>query len=136
MKTSSCKGKGRRLQDYVRDTLRLIFKDKLENDDIKSAIMGTSGVDIVLSPAGKKLIPFAFECKNQEKLNVNKALLQAESNAKQGIPILVFKKNRSKTYVAMEYDDFLKIVYNIDIEKLKNDLILLKKPVILQPNSL
>ena len=43
--------------------------------------MGESGEDIKLSPAARKLIPYSFECKNQEKLNIWEALSQAEENA-------------------------------------------------------
>ena len=64
MKTASKKAKGRKLQDFVRDKLRGLFNN-LEEDDIKSAIMGESGEDIKLSPAARKLIPYSFECKNQ-----------------------------------------------------------------------
>ena len=64
MKTASKKAKGRKLQDFVRDTLLTCF-DSLEEDDIKSAIMGESGEDIKLSPAARRAIPYSFECKNQ-----------------------------------------------------------------------
>jgi hypothetical protein len=109
--TRSRKAKGRKLQDYVRETLRYIFRNKLEDDDIKCAIMGQNGEDLVLSPAAKKLIPFAIECKNQEKLNIHSALKQAETNAKDRIPLLIFTKNRTKKYVALEYHTFLKLMY-------------------------
>ena len=69
MKTSSAKAKGRRLQQKVRDLLLETFTE-LEPDDIRSTSMGVSGEDLQLSPAARKLIPFAIECKNQEKLNV------------------------------------------------------------------
>ena len=62
MKTSSKKGKGRRLQNFVRDSLLTAFSS-LEEDDVKSAIMGESGEDIKLSPAAKKKIRYIFECK-------------------------------------------------------------------------
>ena len=52
----SAKAKGRRLQNFVRDALRDKYS-KLEEDDIKSAIMGVGGEDIVLSPAARKVIP-------------------------------------------------------------------------------
>ena len=79
MKTRSAKNKGKRLQNSVRDILLETFT-QLEEDDVKSTTMGESGEDIQLSPAARKLIPFAFECKNQEKLNIWSALEQAESN--------------------------------------------------------
>ena len=59
----SSKAKGRRLQNYVRDLLRSIFKKKLDEDDIKSQTMGMTGEDIVLSPAARKLIPYSIECR-------------------------------------------------------------------------
>ena len=43
MKTRSAKNKGKRLQNSVRDILLETFKDQLEPDDIKSAVMGDSG---------------------------------------------------------------------------------------------
>ena len=110
MKTRSAKNKGKRLQNSVRDILLETFKEQLEPDDIKSTTMGESGEDIQLSPAARKIIPFAFECKNQEKLNIWSSLEQAEDNAGPHIPLLVFKRNRSKTYISMEINDLIKIL--------------------------
>ena len=116
MKASSAKAKGRKLQDYVRDLLRLKFiKEwklfpKLEDDDIKCQIMGVSGEDIVLSPAARKLIPYSFECKNQERLNVWKALEQAETNAEKGTPVVIIKRNRSKVYAVMEVEEWVELI--------------------------
>ena len=109
MKASSSKAKGRRLQDFVRDKLRGLFT-KLEDDDIKAAIMGESGEDIKLSPAARKIIPYSFECKNQERLNIWSSLSQAEENSNDRTPVLVFKRNRSKTYVAIDVDSFLNLI--------------------------
>tara|TARA_R100000152_G_C6773941_1_gene201503 strand:- start:1515 stop:1856 length:342 start_codon:yes stop_codon:yes gene_type:complete len=109
MKASSSKAKGRRLQDFVRDKLRGMFST-LEDDDIKVAIMGESGEDIKLSPAARKVIPYSFECKNQERLNIWSSLSQAEENCGDRTPVLVFKRNRSKTYVAIEVDSFLTLI--------------------------
>ena len=101
MKTRSAKNKGKRLQNNVRDILLETFKNQLEEDDVKSTTMGESGEDIQLSPAARKLIPYAFECKNQEKLNIWGALEQAESNGEKGTPVLEFTRNRSKTYAVI-----------------------------------
>ena len=115
-KAKSSKAKGRRLQNFVRDTLRYVFIEqwtklpKLEEDDIKSQTMGMCGEDIVLSPAAKKIIPYSFECKNVEKLNIWSALEQAEDNCDGRTPIVVFKRNRSKTYVAIEFTEWLKTI--------------------------
>ena len=109
MKTRSAKNKGKRLQNNVRDLLLETFT-QLEPDDVRSTTMGESGEDIQLSPAARKLIPFAFECKNQEKLNIWESLKQAESNSQKGKPILVFKRNRSKTYAVLEIQDFIDLI--------------------------
>ena len=82
MKVKSAKAKGRNLQNLVRVKLRSIFVDlwtkmpRLEYDDIKSQTMGMGGEDIVLSPIAKKLIPYSFECKNTERLNLWGSLKQ------------------------------------------------------------
>ena len=109
MKTRSAKNKGKRLQNTVRDVLLETF-DTLEPDDIKSAIMGDSGEDIQLSPAARKLIPYSIECKNQEKLNIWSALEQAGGNKGVSKPVLIFKRNRSKTYAVLELEDFVDLI--------------------------
>ena len=71
--------------------------------------MGETGIDIILSPAAKDIISLDIEAKNQEKLNIWKALEQAEANATEGrTPAVVFKRNRSKVYIAMEFELYLK----------------------------
>ena len=69
-----------------------------------------SGEDIVLSPAAKRVIRYSFECKNQERLHLWSSLEQAESNCEDRSPVLVFKRNRSKTYVAIEFDHFIELI--------------------------
>lgn len=106
----SAKAKARKCQDLTRDGLKATFP-QFEEDDIKSTIMGSTGSDILLSPAAVKVIPYSFECKNVEKLNIWSALEQAEKNAKVNTePVLVFRRNRSKTYAVVEFDTFLKLI--------------------------
>ena len=69
-----------------------------------------SGEDIVLSPAAKKVIRYSFECKNKERLDLWKSLEQAESNSEDRTPVLVFKRNRTKVYVAFEFDHFIDMI--------------------------
>ena len=114
MKTRSAKNKGKRLQNSVRDILLETFKEQLEPDDIKSTTMGESGEDIQLSPAARKLIPYSIECKNQEKLNIWSALEQAENNSGDYDPVLIFKRNRTKTYAVLELKDFIRLIKNVD----------------------
>ena len=111
MKIKSAKAKGRNLQNLVRDKLRSIFAGKiLEEDDIKSQTMGMGGEDIVLSPSAKKVIPYSFECKNTERLNLWKSLEQCESNCEDREPVLVIKRNRSDVYAVVKFDNFLKSI--------------------------
>jgi len=109
MKTRSAKSKGRRLQNQVKEILLEAFTE-LESDDIRTAIMGETGEDIKLSPAARKQIPFSFECKNQEKINIWSSLEQAEENSGDSKPVLIFKRNRSKTYAVLEMEDFISLI--------------------------
>lgn len=113
MKTRSAKAKGRRLQQSVRDLLlEKTEKFGLVDGDIESISMGVSGEDIKLSPAAEKIIPFSFECKNQEKINIWSAIQQAESNTKNGrISMVVFTRNRSKTYAVIQLDKLMDLLY-------------------------
>jgi hypothetical protein len=106
--TSARKAKGRRLQNKVRELL--IEKFDLHPDDIKTAVMGESGEDIRLAHSARKKFPFSVECKNQEKLNIWSSLEQAEDNSNDYTPLLIFKRNRSKTYVTLSLEDFLDLL--------------------------
>ena len=109
MKPRSAKNKGKRLQNKVRDLILEKF-NQLEPDDVRSVTMGESGEDILLSPAARKLFPFSTECKNQEKINIWSSLEQAETNSGKHIPIVIFKRNRSKKYVALEFEKLLELL--------------------------
>ena len=113
MKPSSRKGKGRRLQNFLKEKLYEYFPT-LRQGDVKTAVMGESGEDIILSPAARDLIPYSFECKNPERLNIWESLSQAEDNSGDYTPIVVFKRNRSNTYIALDLEEFLKIIGEIN----------------------
>ena len=110
MKPRSAKNKGKRLQNKIRDLILEKFNTKLEPDDVRSITMGDSGEDILLSPAARRLFPFSVECKNQEKLNIWSSLEQAEGNSGNHPPLVIFKRNRSKTYAVLEFDELLKLL--------------------------
>ena len=110
MKPRSAKNKGKRLQNKVRDLILEKFNSKLEPDDVRSITMGESGEDILLSPAARRVFPFSVECKSQEKLSIWSSLEQAEDNSGDHIPLLIFKRNRSKTYAVLEFDELLKLL--------------------------
>ena len=109
MKPRSAKNKGKRLQNKVRDLILEKFQ-QLEEDDVRSTTMGDSGEDVLLSPAARKLFPFSVECKNQEKLNIWSALEQTENNSNNHVPLLIFKRNSTKTYAVLEFDKLLELL--------------------------
>jgi len=110
MKSRSCKNKGVRLQNEVRDSLMESFPS-LRDGDVKPAVMGESGEDLILSPAARDVLPYSIECKNQEKISIWACLKQAEENCVDGsTPLLVFSRNRSDTYVTLKFSDFLNII--------------------------
>tara|TARA_R100001015_G_C4605122_1_gene160134 strand:- start:753 stop:1085 length:333 start_codon:yes stop_codon:yes gene_type:complete len=108
MKARSAKNKGKRLQNILRDKLIKLYPDL--KDDIGSQIMGMTGEDIVLTPHARKKLPFSFECKNVEKLNVWKSFKQCETNAGKSTPVLVIKRNRETPKVVMNLEEWLKLL--------------------------
>ena len=110
MKPRSAKNKGKRLQNKIRDLILEEFNNVLELDDVRSITMGDSGEDILLSPAARRMFPFSVECKNQEKLNIWSALEQAEENSGDHTPLVIFKRNRTKTYAVLEFDKLLELL--------------------------
>lgn len=108
---SSRKAKGRNLQKTIKSKLLEHFSDKLEEDDIRSTGMGQPGMDLQLSPLAKKIFPFAVECKNNESLNFWASIAQTESNSTETLkPMLIVKKNRSKIYAVIEFDELLNLL--------------------------
>ena len=111
------KTKGQEFQKKVVKKFRERFNFDADLDDcfvgdIQANPMGQSSVDVKLSPKAQLFIPFDIECKRVEKLNIWSALDQAEANTGKGrIPLVVFKKNRSKTYAVIELD---KLLYLMD----------------------
>lgn len=112
-KAKSVKAKGRRLQNLVRDLLRSTFSF-LHEDDIKSQTMGMGGEDVVLSPEARKHIPYSFECKNVERLNVWAAIDQCKENCGDRVPVVVMKKNRRNPYAIMPLEEFISLVKEVN----------------------
>ena len=77
---------------------------------LKGDIMATQGI----------LSEFNWECKNQEKLNIWKALEQSRNDCigSHKEPLVVFTKNFEKDYVALELKDFVQLL--LELEQLRN----------------
>lgn len=85
------------------------YAPELQDGDIWITPSGVPGVDINFSPLAKKRYPLACEAKNVEKINIWAALKQAEARKDQGIPVVIFKRNRTGMYICLSLDDFLRI---------------------------
>ena len=104
----SRKAKGRRLQNLVKDCIIKYFK--IPKEDVRAALMGESGTDIIITPQYKDIFPFAVECKNNEKISVWSAYEQAKKNAGEGcIPLVIMKKNQTAAIAILDAEIFFKI---------------------------
>jgi hypothetical protein len=106
MKTSSVKNKGRTFQKEIAADIRKLFSEQLHEDDVGWCSMGSSGVDIELSPLAQTLVPFDIECKNVEKPNLWEVLRQAwdrdlPKDRPERIPLAALRKNRTKPVVVV-----------------------------------
>ena len=106
MRPSSCKNKGRRLQQQVVTWILDRFTG-LDPDDVNSRSMGASGEDIMLSQKARKRFPFSLECKSTERLNVYKAYQQAVANSGDYQPAAVIKSNHKKPLIVLDAEWFI-----------------------------
>lgn len=112
MRSSSRKAKGRRLQQKIREDLRSIGEAYgLEADDIESRQMGGAGVDIVLSPAARRVFPFDVEAKNCESLNVVKVFRDHHTkySKTKNLKMVIHAKNHCEPMITVRWKDFLKL---------------------------
>lgn len=107
MKTSSAKAKGRNLQKWV--VSKLIEHLQLDEEDLESRPMGSSGEDIIMGKQTRQIFPYSVECKNQEKVNVWSSYEQAESNCKGYEPLVVIKKNGKKPLAVIDAEYFVEL---------------------------
>jgi len=108
MKPSSAKAKGRNFQNKVRELI-MEYLD-INEHDIKTAVMGESGMDIKLSSSARKKFGYAVECKKVEKINIWKCYEQASENSDDLEPLLIFSKNNSEILVCFEFKHLLDLV--------------------------
>jgi Holliday junction resolvase len=109
--------KGKRFELQVAKYLSKEFETSIRRTpnsgglSIKGDIMATQGI----------LSEFNWECKNQEKLNIWKALEQSRNDCigSHKEPLVVFTKNFEKDYVALELKDFVQIL--LELEQLRNE---------------
>lgn len=109
--TSSAKAKGRRLQDWVAQTISKITGLPVGKDEyIAPREMGQSGTDVRLIGVAKQLVPFAIECKYQETWSIPAWIKQAKLNLGDFATWLLFvKKNHHEPIVIMDAEKFFQM---------------------------
>ena len=109
--TSSAKQKGRKHQQWVRDSILALFPTTLKSDDIRSTSMGCGGEDVTMSPLARSLFPYSVECKAHKSFAIYKVLEQAASNCpKSAEPIAIIKADRQKPLVVVDAEHFFGLV--------------------------
>ena len=111
MRPQSAKSKGRKLQQLVCRHIVEAFSDDLTEDDVRSTSMGAGGEDVLLSPRAQQLVPFSFEAKCCERVNVWSALEQAAANCPPDrTPCVVIKKNRTAPHAIIPLEVFVSML--------------------------
>jgi len=110
MKTSSAKSKGRKAQQAIRD--KLLAEFELQEGDVESRAMGSGGVDLMLSPVARAIIPLSIEAKKTRKAPARAEVEQSRANAYPcTLPVVVWSPHGSgpgKELMLCDFSDFLK----------------------------
>ena len=110
MKQISRRKKGRRLQNYLRSKIMQTFPI-LRPEDVRVAKNGENGADIKLSKIARRVIPYQFECKNQEKMKtIYDFYNQAYKNSGKLEPVLVMKMNSREPLVVIDFEHFIELI--------------------------
>jgi len=110
MKQRSKRAKATRLQNFVRAKLLKAFPH-LKKRDVVCVENYLPGPDIILSKVGKKLIPYQFEIKSQEKMRtIYKWHKQASKGVNRLTPVVVCKRNTRDPLAILEFKHFLDLI--------------------------
>ena len=105
--------KGKRFELAVAKMINNKFSTKVRRTPLSGGLDFKG--DIICIDDNSIINEFSFECKNQEKLNIWKALEQSRSDAPSGkLPVVVFTKNHERDYIALEFEDFMNIVKELE----------------------
>jgi len=101
--------KGRKLQKLVADKILKTFRH-LRKSDVRVAGAGVNGPDLRLSRIAKRMVPFQFECKAQERIKtLYKWKKQSEKNTDLD-GVLVVRMNGKKPLVVIDMDLFFDLI--------------------------
>jgi len=109
MKQLSRKQKGRKLQNLLRDKLLKAFPH-LHQIDLKVGKNGSNGEDLKISRIGRRLIPYQFECKNQEKFKTIYSFWDQTVRHGKHEPVLIVKQNTRRALAVIDLDEFIDLI--------------------------
>ena len=109
--------KGKRFERDVAKQLNKKFNTNVRRTPMSGG-MSIKGDIIDINP-DSILFDYHWECKNQEKLNIWKALEQSRNDAPRGkTPLVIFTKNFELDYCAIEFNDFINLL--LELEEFRN----------------
>mgnify|MGYP003134333484 CR=1 FL=1 len=109
MKQKSRRAKGKKLQKILRDKLLKAFPH-LHPIDIRVAKSGENGEDLKLSRIARRLIPYQWECKNQEKFKTIYSFWDQSVKHGRYEPVLVVKQNSRRSLAVIDLDQFIELI--------------------------
>ena len=109
MKQNSRVKKGKKLQRILRDKLLKAFPH-LHPADIRVARNGENGEDLKLSRIARRLIPYQFECKNQEKFKILYSFYDQGCRHGKHEPALIIKQNTRRALAVIDLDQFIDLI--------------------------
>ena len=109
MKQTSRRAKGKKLQKILRDKLLKAFPH-LHPIDIRVAKSGENGEDLKLSRIARRLIPYQWECKNQEKFKTIYSFWDQSVKHGRYEPVLVVKQNSRRSLAVIDLDQFIELI--------------------------
>jgi len=84
---------------------------ELTAQDVRSNPMGAHGEDVLLSSEAEKVVPYSFEAKNQERINLWASIDQATTNAREGrVPCVIVKRNNAKAFAIVPWSHLLELI--------------------------
>ena len=118
--TINSKKKGDRFERDVAKQLNKKFNTNVRRTPMSGAMDNFKGDIIDINP-DSILFDYHWECKNQEKLNIWKALEQARNDKPMGkTPVVVFTKNFENDYACLEFEDFMNLL--LTIQQLQDEI--------------
>ena len=109
MKQTSRRAKGKKLQKILRDKLLKAFPH-LHPIDIRVAKSGENGEDLKLSRIARRLIPYQWECKNQQKFKTIYSFWDQSVRHGKYEPVLVVKQNSRRSLAVIDLDQFIDLI--------------------------